>query len=53
MRIDGVLNIIWAVSASGVPADMDFTLATAAKPVTVPPEARSVADALLVQGGGR
>ena len=52
MRIDGVLNIIWAVSASGVP-DMDFTLAIAAKPVTVPPEARSVADALLVQGGDR
>ncbi|WP_133260407.1 hypothetical protein [Rhodovulum sp. BSW8] len=49
---DGILDIVWPETGNGAPADMDVILATATKPITVPPRAHSVADAWLSQSGG-
>src|SRR3546814_10644877 len=49
---DGNLDISWPETTNGTPADMDVILATATKPITVPPRAHSVADAWLSQSGG-
>src|SRR3546814_5484104 len=49
---DGNLDISWPETTNGTPADMDVILATATKPITVPPRAHSVADAWLSQSSG-
>ncbi|TPW26561.1 hypothetical protein FJU08_22060 [Martelella alba] len=49
---DGILDIVWPETENGAPADMDVILATATKPIPVPPRAHSVADAWLSQSGG-
>lgn len=46
---DGNLDIPWPEIANEAPVDLDVILATATKPVTVPPGASSVADAWLGQ----
>lgn len=49
---DGDLNIISPENTNGGPVDLDVILATATKPVAVPPAAHTVADAWLGQDGG-
>jgi hypothetical protein len=52
VNADGSLDIKWPEAASKVSADIDIVLATATKPATVPPGAKSVADAWLGQNDG-
>src|SRR3546814_16164055 len=49
---DGNLDISWPETTNGTPADMDFILATATTPITVPPRPHFVAHAWPSQRAG-